>query len=1119
MEIYIGDPVEHESERSVLLEIERVVMATGRRAIVFANFSVASRQIDVLVGTDGLVLVIEAKGRRRPVRGGENGPWEVLLASGIWKEFRNPYRQTLDAVLAVKDAIRSFSGSDPPFVDSAVVFTPGIPPDSQVYKGDAKVSVIGQVDLGGLLWKRGGFSWRNDRWRAFAKHLRLTRVPSVSAACDPLMVEAERRLRQYTSMFRRTYEDSENLVSFLCESKEGAVMSTKVARLASERCGGFLLHGPTGCGKSMLAESVGVGFCGRGGVAVCIQGKNFGGRLKHAIDREAGLLGAPSARTLLNDARLLDRPILFIVDGYNECVEDRRGMLTRAIAGLAYRYEAGIFVTSQVPLVRGNLLELQRIDVPPPAMETKLAIAERASKGRARREHLEHLLIAISSGLEARLVGEVGADVRRGSSRYALFDAFARKRLGEPAGDCIRALSQVAAWLFDRLTFGMSVRDFDRLMDRRDVFAEHRRLILGCGLLMSRGGRVSFAHEMFLDAFAAEAVVRQAGDRPEAILQALSAPLHAARKDLIIGGIDDESLLWRLLPVLEDAASIRACLSGHCGSLAQEWVEQRCQILWTGLRDEARNARFRKGTSGWEGVEFEEGSLARWTRADHAFFGVLPGLIAEGRFVEEAFDVIGVLDRRIARELRRLREETGTNEAKLRTGMFATGYVFPQRSGRAPGISTICASLHNGTAMVRNGTIWPRDDMAAASIRQKLAGRNLSPGQLCLFLKLCRGAGIPASFITRSIETQWDVAPYHLRLELLDCAGLSSVAEDEEERAELIGAVEGLLSRGDRYVPDTVPETLQFLGALDDDSRRHRAVVINEVQKCLAQSRERDSQVALSAWSIYSAQFDHPYSEAYCEVVAGLADDERKALLIMAAEGVPETSFWLVPLILDLASFGDQTVGGTIAQWTVVPSADNSFMPQEDIFAYVVAHIALARLGCPLPDIRSDRDHPSAQALKACGTILYWCNRTDTCEEEVLEACNPELDILAQDGRRSAIDVICECEYASRRDLSHLPGDGPVVHSIVGKFPNEVAAICRDALREPESLVGYFSTRSEYKRRRNLSFAISVLKHHGTGADRPLLREYAAKPEFGDGAIEALKVIEERLATQRDGAV
>ena len=106
----------------------------------------------------------------------------------------------------------------------------------------------------------------------------------------------------------------------------------------------------------------------------------------------------------------------------------------------------------------------------------------------------------------------------RGSSRYALFDAYARKRLGEQAGECIRVIALVAAWLFERLVFSMSVRDLDRVMDRERVSPVVRRLVLEKGLLMLRGDRAGFPHEMFFDAFAAEAVVRQAEDRPESIL-------------------------------------------------------------------------------------------------------------------------------------------------------------------------------------------------------------------------------------------------------------------------------------------------------------------------------------------------------------------------------------------------------------------------------------------------------------------------------------------------------------------------------------------------------------------------------------------------------------------------
>ena len=116
VEIFIGSPVEHGSERSTLREIERVLAAGNCPAVVFANFSVRSRQIDILVASDGLTLVIEAKSRTRAVRGGENGPWQVHVGSGDWIDFPNPYHQVLDAAFALKDAMRGFSDGPGPYV-------------------------------------------------------------------------------------------------------------------------------------------------------------------------------------------------------------------------------------------------------------------------------------------------------------------------------------------------------------------------------------------------------------------------------------------------------------------------------------------------------------------------------------------------------------------------------------------------------------------------------------------------------------------------------------------------------------------------------------------------------------------------------------------------------------------------------------------------------------------------------------------------------------------------------------------------------------------------------------------------------------------------------------------
>ena len=110
------------------------------------------------------------------------------------------------------------------------------------------------------------------------------------------------------------------------------------------------------------------------------------------------------------------------------------------------------------------------------------------------------------------------------------------------------------------------------------------------------------------------------------------------------------------MPRLEDHGSVKTCFQGRCGSRAQEWAERYCRELWSRLREEARGARFRTGSQGWEKVEFEENSLTRWNACDRAFFGLLRELMAEGRYLEEALGVVGILDRRIAAASRQVRD-------------------------------------------------------------------------------------------------------------------------------------------------------------------------------------------------------------------------------------------------------------------------------------------------------------------------------------------------------------------------------------------------------------------------------------------------------------------------------
>ena len=1111
IEIWTGDLVEHESERSTLREIVDLLAGNRRQAIVFANFEVSGRQIDLFVGLDDTAIVLEAKHSIRPIGGGENGDWQVRLASGNVKRFRNPYRQVLAATLAVKNAANDFAYNGSLYIGAVLVYTPRIPPGSQAFQGNRKVSVIGLDELRTVFDRTTAGSWSVDFWRKFAVHLNLTRMPSIDAVCDPALADAEKRLRKYTANYVRTYGNGEALVPFACRSDCESISSAEVTRQVAEGCGNLWLKGSSGCGKSMLADASGTAFGNRGGVPIAVQGKDFTGSIKKLLDLEARLLGARSASQLLGDARRMSRPILFVFDGYNECAVDLQRRFTRGIAALSDRYEGGYLVTSQVAPIRGDLLKLRELVVTPPTMETKLAIAEAASQRAMRQGNMEPLLSAVSTGLEARLVGEVEANVAPGGSRFALFDAFARRRLDEAASAGIRVLAQVAAWLFERFAFSLSIREFDRLMDSNRVSTELRRLLIDKRLLALRGDRVSFPHEMFLDAFAAEAVVRQASGCADSVLKALSNPVHAARKELIIGAIDDDSVLGRLLPRLEDYASINACFLGRCGSHAKLWGQEHCRGVWARLREEAAGVRFRMRGEGNEYVDFDGSSFLQWSRGDRAFLGLLTEQLVDGRFLEDALETVGMLDERIARESVRLQKETGTGRTELRNYMFAASYVHSQGSSRAPGISLISADLHSGLFMALSGRFKQPGGSGAAQIRRKLAQQDLTSGQLLSLLTLCRwnNVEIPASFMVHTIAAQWESAPYHLRLALLDFCALRCDVESDTERTKLISTIEGLFADGDSRIPLIAADALKFLGAFDDAAHRYRAAVRENIRHCLA--RPTDSSCQAEAWSIFSSQFDHPYEGAFSEAINGLSDNERKMLFEMALQGTKGSDFWLAPLILELASFADRDVGESIGRWTTPPAMDNRTMPQADIQAFVVAHMALARLGCPIPDRKTASDIPSVKALSACGAILYWCNRDDLDEDERLSACKSALSILDRHGKDATLDVLRECEGVSSEGFKLLPGNGPVVRSVVARFPAEAAAMSRVALRNPEDQVGYFRTWSRFDKKQILEFGIGILASYGNRSDGPLLRRYAESSEHGASAIAALRAIDDRL--------
>jgi hypothetical protein len=158
IDLFIGSPIELESEKDFLGKLSAGLLARGQPALVFANFFPLKNphQIDFFVVTSRCACHIELKRLTAPVIGGLNGWWSLRHPDGSLSplEAKNPYRQALDGKHAISDEmhafariersvpVRSSGGKFFKHFESVVCIFPEMLPGSSVYD-DHKVRVRG----------------------------------------------------------------------------------------------------------------------------------------------------------------------------------------------------------------------------------------------------------------------------------------------------------------------------------------------------------------------------------------------------------------------------------------------------------------------------------------------------------------------------------------------------------------------------------------------------------------------------------------------------------------------------------------------------------------------------------------------------------------------------------------------------------------------------------------------------------------------------------------------------------------------------------------------------------------------------------------------------------------
>jgi hypothetical protein len=145
----------------------------------------------------------------------------------------------------------------------------------------------------------------------------------------------------------------------------------------------------------------------------------------------------------------------------------------------------------------------------------------------------------------------------------------------------------------------------------------------------------------------------------------------------------------------------------------------------------------------------------------------------------------------------------------------------------------------------------------------------------------------------------------------------------------------------------------------------------------------------------------------------------------------------------------------------------------------------------------------------AVGEIFYWLNRDDLPQAERKRNCTGALVILSRHESGVVAAVVGEffrSDLMFSEGAKRLPGSEPVVTSLGRYFPNEIAAIYREALEQPTRQRGYFEF---FCVEDVIEKALANLGRFGDPSDIPLLRTWSAHPDHGHSVVRAIKMIEE----------
>lgn len=1077
-EIYVGGKIEHASERKFIASVLSWLSDQGLHAVVLANIEIDGRQIDCIVATNNFVSVVEIKASQFPLRGDLNGAWARLSASGEWTDYTNAYQQAVGAKNRVRDAMQAVKPVGSFHPDGLVVFTSPLPEGSEVTPGNFKARVTTIDEFPKQLRLTGTSPWTVADWRAFARKYELTAVTLAEVTGSAEMQGTSELLRRYRDAMVSEYGPSGRQWLPETESQREGLLEAVVANA------GCYIHGPSGCGKSLMAKWLVSKLAAQGHPVFFLAAKNFAGSWADSLRREVGLLVDDLPGNLYRAVARSDHLVFLVIDGINEF-----GILmTEAIRGvraLARRMGAVLIVTGQDtrPV---ELNGLRSIEVARPTLDLKQRIAM-SSGGRLSPVALD-VLRGLGSGIEARLVGQIGTDLTADATRLLLIDEYVRKRLGQDARAGLFGLRRLAGMLHERVAFSVAEASFDELMHAEGLSFAQCDALFTTGILVRRAGRASFSHEMLLNACVAWSVAGTAREDATGLGERLSLPLLDPFAGDIVAAIDDSAVCHAVLSAATSSSLLVDAARGYFGAIAASAAMALLNETKEACVAEIRGARLRL----WKEedivrVGWEAGCRRDWTGAERARLRAIGRRAIVGSGMDIFLRLCAEMDARLASERRRWIEFARQDKFPLRSQSFSLVYY---GFGESIGFTQVAGSTQRGF-----------DPVSEEEIAYRPSIDELTSGQLHFFLQgrrhfFDRDDECLAEHLIYLFRERFRWEPYHVQLLMLDSVGFARVASQEikDRLVEAVSAID--VSPANWGISSSIVDALKILGALDEGAEEARAEIMAEIASVLVDDeRNVDCDLALA---LCVRMFDHPYDSIYAEEIHDL-DEAMQRRLFRRAIQAPDAkrSMSLDWLVEKVASFGDPLDVALLQPLTGLPSRINPF-PQEEWGAFAAATRFLGRHHGELEPIETATDEELCVA--EVRSLIYSVEAGgDAAAAAVRHAWRRLGELRPQ--------LVVGCLSEIQRALHERPyrRDGVEFYpslDLVAVYPDECLAVARKFIDDGALAEFYHQVPDQ---ERGVSFAFDVVGEYGDRSDVERLRVRSRAHRFARHALAALR--------------